>query len=90
LLHEIPANEVKLSRSVIRALEASAESRSFVRAVRELIESRGRVAVAAFVESEALLLDAREAGFKYGQGFQLAVPSENLAALVREMRDFRA
>jgi diguanylate cyclase (GGDEF)-like protein/PAS domain S-box-containing protein len=90
LLHEIPADEVKLSRSVIRALEDSDESRSFVRAVRELIESRGRVAVAAFVESEALLVDAREAGFTYGQGFQLAVPSEDLAALAREMRGFRA
>lgn len=90
LLHEIPADEVKLSRSVIRALEDSEESRSFVRAVRELIESHGRVAVAAFVESEALLADARDAGFTYGQGFQLAVPSEDLVALAREMLEFRA
>ena len=77
--------QVKLSRDVIEALTGSVESRQFVRAVRELIESHGKTAVAAFVEADSMLVDAMEAGFEFGQGYSLHEPVEDLGALIAEM-----
>jgi len=85
LLREPDVEQVKLAREVVRALADSAQTREFVGAVRELIESQGKVAVVAFVETDELLADAREAGFEYGQGYRVREPSPDLPGLIAEM-----
>jgi len=82
LLNEDHIEQVKLSRTVIDALRHSRESRMFVRAVRELIESQGKSTVAAFIETEAMLADVIEAGFSYSQGNALHEPMADLGRLV--------
>jgi EAL domain-containing protein (putative c-di-GMP-specific phosphodiesterase class I) len=61
-------------------------NRVFVRALRELVESQGKLAVAGYLETDDLLRDVLEAGFEWGQGYRLAEPTGDLAALVAEMR----
>lgn len=82
LLRERHIEHIKLSRAAMRSLSSGEESRSFVQAVRELIESQGKAAVASFIESDDLLGEAREAGFSYGQGFGVGEPVGDLASLV--------
>jgi len=85
LLRDPHVEQVKLSREVVCSLADSVHTRAFVSAVRELIEAQGKVAVAAFLESEEILDEVRAAGFVYGQGFCLAEPSRDLSALVAAM-----
>jgi len=84
LLREKQIEQVKLSRTVVRALSSANDTRTFVTALRELIESQGKEAVATYVETEQLLGDARSAGFTYGQGYLVGEPSSDLTALVAE------
>ncbi len=86
LLNEEHIEQVKLSRTVIDALRHSRESRLFVRAVRELIESQGKSTVAAFIETEAMLADVIEAGFTYSQGYALHEPEADLGKLIGMMQ----
>lgn len=85
LLREPNIEQVKLAHAVVKALVDSAQTREFVRAIRELIESQGKVPVMAFLETDELLTDARSVGFQYGQGYRLREPSGDLGALVAEM-----
>lgn len=87
LLREPHVHMVKLSRTVTRALSEERATREFVSALRELIESQGKTAVAAFVETADLLDEAMQAGFSFGQGFHVSEPSADLAALVASLRD---
>lgn len=89
LLGEAHIEQVKLARAIIDALEFSQESRAFVRSVRELIESQGKLTVAAFIETEAILGDVVEAGFEYSQGYALCEPSAGLAGLIEHMEQTR-
>ena len=77
--------QVKLAQTVTEALAHSQEARQFVRAVRELIESQGKRAVAAFIENSELLADAVDAGFDFGQGNSIHAPDCDLASLVARM-----
>ncbi len=86
LLHEANIEQVKLSCTVIEALRHSRESRQFVRAIRELIESQGKSTVAAFIETEAMLADVIEAGFSYSQGYALFEPEADLDTLIAMMQ----
>jgi EAL domain-containing protein (putative c-di-GMP-specific phosphodiesterase class I) len=86
LLREPLLDQVKLSRTVMRALAAEQGGRVFVKALRELIETQGKIAVAGYLETPDVLRDVREAGFTWGQGYELRQPSPDLAGLVDEMR----
>ena len=86
LLNEAHVEQMKLSRTVIEALRHSRESRMFVKAVRELIESQGKSTVAAFIETEAMLSDVIEAGFTYSQGYALYEPVADLEELTATMQ----
>jgi diguanylate cyclase (GGDEF)-like protein len=86
LLCEPDIDQVKLSRTVTLALAAEDVRRDFVLALRDLIESQGKDAVATYLESERLLGQAKDAGFEFGQGFGLEVPSSDLAALAAGCR----
>jgi EAL domain-containing protein (putative c-di-GMP-specific phosphodiesterase class I) len=85
LLSEDNVTQVKLSRTIVEALRESRESRAFVRSVRELIESQGKSAVAAFIETEAMLAEVVEAGFEFSQGYAVCEPQADLAWLVTQM-----
>lgn len=86
LLNEDHIEQVKLSRTVIEALRHSKESRQFVRAIRELIESQGKSTVAAFIETEAMLAEVVDAGFTFSQGYALHEPEADLDRLIGMMR----
>lgn len=90
LLNEKDIEQVKLSRTVIEALRHSRESRIFVKAVRELIESQGKSTVAAFIETESMLADVIEAGFTFSQGYALHEPEADLTGLIALMESGRA
>ncbi|MDZ4065032.1 MAG: EAL domain-containing protein [Coriobacteriia bacterium] len=83
LLRELDFDQVKLDGSIVRALSANGESRQFVSAVRSLVESQGRTAVASWVETEGLLQGVRDAGFTLGQGYHLEMPDPDLGELIR-------
>jgi diguanylate cyclase (GGDEF)-like protein/PAS domain S-box-containing protein len=83
LLRELPFEQVKLDGSIVAALVDGGDSRRFIEAVRQLIEAQGRIAVAAWVDSEELLSSVEEAGFSLAQGYQLHVPTPDLGALVQ-------
>jgi diguanylate cyclase (GGDEF)-like protein len=82
LLRELPFEKVKLDGSIVAALSDDGDSRRFIEAVRQLIEAQGRTAVAAWVDSEESLSSVAQAGFSLAQGYQLYVPTPDLAALV--------
>lgn len=84
LIREERIGQVKLSRAAVRALSAESGMRAFVVAMRELIESQGKVAVATFLETEQLLGEVRRAGFTVGQGYGLHEPAADLSRLVDE------
>ncbi len=86
LLREPHIEAVKLSATVIRSLCVDASRVVFVKALRELIESQGKSAVAAYVETERLLGAAKGAGFQFAQGFHLGEPNRDLAALAHAVR----
>lgn len=81
LLRERHIEHVKLSRAAMRALGGGDGSRAFVSAMRELVESQGKAAVASYCETAELLGQAQQAGFAYGQGYGVTEPSADLAAL---------
>lgn len=85
LLREPCVQQVKLSRTVMHAVVAEKANRQFVRALRELIETQGKTAVASYLESEDLISDAVEAGFMWGQGFSIQRPDSDLAALAKHI-----
>lgn len=85
LLREPHIEQVKLSRTVMHSLAQESATQGFVSAMRELIESQGRVAVASYVESEAMLARAEAAGFTWAQGFEFSEPTPALAELVEHM-----
>lgn len=83
LLRDMPFHQVKLDGSIVTALSNNGESAAFVEAVRALIESQGRTAVAAWVESADLLDRVTKAGFVLGQGYHLEFPTPDLEGLVQ-------
>ncbi len=85
LLNEEHIEQVKLSVTVIDSLRHSRESRRFIEAVRELIESQGKSTVAAFIETDAMLADVIGAGFSYSQGYALHEPEADLSRLIELM-----
>ncbi len=82
LLRDLDFEQVKLDGSIVRALHADGDSMQFVSAVRSLVESQGRVAVASWVETEGLLESVQEAGFSVGQGYHIEMPDPDLGRLL--------
>ncbi len=87
LLRELQFEQVKLDGSIVRSLSSNGDSRAFVHAVRNLVESQGSVAVASWVETESLLKRVREVGFSLGQGYQLEMPDPDLTRLIGRYGD---
>lgn len=81
LLRERHLEHIKLSQAAMRAMASGDGSRAFVSAMRELIETQNKAAVASYCETEELLGQAKAAGFTYGQGYGVSEPYGDLAAL---------
>lgn len=82
LLQEPAIKQVKLSRTAVQSLASEDGARAFVSALRELIESHGKVAVAAYLESESLVGRVVEAGFRLGQGYRVGEPTTDIESIV--------
>jgi len=85
---DIPADIVKIDRSLVRKLHRSERARRVFVAAVEMIHSVGQIAVAEGVENEAQLSFVTEVGCDQVQGFYLGkpVPEGILSASVRDWR----
>jgi diguanylate cyclase (GGDEF)-like protein len=75
-LHRLPADALKIDRSVMVGLRDDPGTASLVEAIVELAHHLGRRVVAEGIETAAELARARELGCEYGQGFYFGRPME--------------
>jgi diguanylate cyclase (GGDEF)-like protein/PAS domain S-box-containing protein len=73
-LASLPINSLKIDRSFVERLQASAPNSEIVRAVVTLGGSLGKSVIAEGIETTAQLQRLREVGCEYGQGYLLAKP----------------
>lgn len=78
-LKHLPVDFVKIDGSFIRTLDHSEDDRLFVRALVEAIHGYGKLAVAEYVENEAILRRVAELGIDYAQGYHFARPQAHEA-----------
>ena len=65
---------MKIDGSFIRGLDRSEDDRLFVRALVEAVHGYGKLAVAEYVENEAILKQVVELGIDFGQGYHFGRP----------------
>jgi diguanylate cyclase (GGDEF)-like protein/PAS domain S-box-containing protein len=73
-LKHLPVDFVKIDGSFIRTLDHSEDDRLFVKALVEAIHGYGKLAVAEFVETQAILEWVTELGVDYAQGYHFGRP----------------
>jgi EAL domain-containing protein (putative c-di-GMP-specific phosphodiesterase class I) len=73
-LKHLPVDFVKIDGSFIRTLDQSEDDQLFVKALVEAIHGYGKLAVAEYVENEAILRRVAELGIDYAQGYHFARP----------------
>jgi len=73
-LRELPFDELKIDRSFVHGMEASAEALSIVRTIVDLARSLGMGVTAEGVETEAQATALQALGCERGQGFLLGRP----------------
>ncbi len=73
-LKHLPVDYVKIDGSFIRTLDHSEDDRLFVKALVEAIHGYGKLAVAEYVETAAILQWVRELGVDYAQGYHFGRP----------------
>ena len=73
-LRSIPANEVKVDRSLVSQIEFSAENRMIVNSTIQMIHALGLTVVAEGVETEAALTLIRQMGCNKAQGYLIGKP----------------
>lgn len=80
-LKHLPVNFVKIDGSFIRTLDHSEDDRLFVKALVEAIHGYGKLAVAEYVETQAILQWVTELGVDYAQGYHFGRPQAADAVL---------
>ena len=80
-LKHLPVDFVKIDGSFIRTLDHSEDDRLFVKALVEAIHGYGKLAVAEFVETQAILEWVTELGVDYAQGYHFGRPQAADVAL---------
>ena len=65
---------VKIDGSFIRTLDHSEDDRLFVKALVDAIHGYGKLAVAEYVENQAILQRVTELGVDYAQGYHFGRP----------------
>ncbi len=73
-LKHLPVDFVKIDGSFIRTLDHSEDDRLFVKALVEAIHGYGKLAIAEYVETEAILRWVAELGVDYAQGYHFGRP----------------
>ncbi|OHE60219.1 MAG: hypothetical protein A2X71_03825 [Thiobacillus sp. GWE1_62_9] len=73
-LKHLPVDFVKIDGSFIRTLDHSEDDRLFVKALIEAIHGYGKLAVAEYVETAAILQWVKELGVDYAQGYHFGRP----------------
>ncbi|MEZ5255473.1 MAG: EAL domain-containing protein [Ilumatobacteraceae bacterium] len=73
-LRDLPADTVKIDQSFLRGIVEDRTSSAIVGAIVDLAARLGLEVVAEGVESSERLLQLRELGCRYGQGFYLGAP----------------
>ncbi|ODU38107.1 MAG: hypothetical protein ABS92_13890 [Thiobacillus sp. SCN 63-374] len=75
-LKHLPVDFVKIDGSFIRTLDHSEDDRLFVKALVDAIHGYGKLAVAEYVENQAILQWVTELGVDYAQGYHFGRPQE--------------
>ncbi|MDA3935436.1 MAG: EAL domain-containing protein [Actinomycetota bacterium] len=83
-LRDLDVDQVKLGREIVGSLASDGGHHDFVGAIRSLVEAQGKIAVAAFVETDVMLERVRAIGFTHGQGYRLEEPSANINPRIAE------
>ncbi|WP_028008818.1 EAL domain-containing protein [Solimonas flava] len=85
-LHRLPVSEVKIDGRFVRDIVDDPLAQEIVRAIRQVAHAAGKKTVAEFVDDPRKLALLQRIGVDYAQGFLFypAIPSERLAALLRE------
>lgn len=73
-LKHLPVDFVKIDGSFIRTLDDSEDDQLFVKALVGAIHGYGKLAVAEYVENEAILRWVSELGIDYAQGYHFGRP----------------
>jgi len=73
-LKHLPVDFVKIDGSFIRTLDHSEDDRLFVKALVDAIHGYGKLAVAEYVENQAILQRVTELGVDYAQGYHFGRP----------------
>ncbi|MBT9569005.1 MAG: EAL domain-containing protein, partial [Thiobacillus sp.] len=73
-LKHLPVDYVKIDGSFIRTLDHSEDDRLFVKVLVEAIHGYGKLAVAEYVETPAILQWVTELGVDYAQGYHFGRP----------------
>jgi diguanylate cyclase (GGDEF)-like protein/PAS domain S-box-containing protein len=73
-LGELPVDFIKIDGAFIRTLMTNAESQVIVKAIADIAAGFGKLAIAEFVEQEALIPLLTSYGISYGQGYHLGRP----------------
>lgn len=79
-LHLLPLDTLKIDRSFVNHMTASSENREIIKTVASLASSLNLDIVAEGVETEDQLLQLRDLGCDFGQGFYFAPPLDAPAA----------
>lgn len=84
-LSEMPVNGVKIDRRFVAQIDQTSESRSLVQAILGMAEPFGHAVVAEGIERHAQLVQLRELGCRYGQGYLFGrpMPSTEFGGWVR-------
>ena len=80
-LKHLPVDFVKIDGSFIRTLDTSEDDQLFVKALVEAIHGYGKLAVAEYVENEAILRCVTALGIDYAQGYHFGRPQPVEVAL---------
>jgi len=73
-LKHLPVDFVKIDGSFIRTLDHSEDDRLFVKALVEAIHGYGKLAIAEYVETPAILQWVTDLGVDYAQGYHFGRP----------------
>ncbi|MEW8627916.1 MAG: EAL domain-containing protein [Candidatus Thiodiazotropha sp.] len=88
-LRELPLDIVKIDGSFIRQLPTNSMDQVFVKALTEMATALGKDTVAEFVEDEATLMQLKEIGVIYAQGYYIGRPSPEIPVKNRPTQKFR-
>ncbi|WP_111413507.1 bifunctional diguanylate cyclase/phosphodiesterase [Billgrantia lactosivorans] len=74
-LGELPVDFIKIDGAFIRTLDTNADSQVIVKAIADIAAGFGKLAIAEFVDQEALIPILTSYGIAYGQGYHLGRPT---------------